>query len=431
MSAQGVFNTNDTDLEPGSTTTLALMVTNLGDGAESFVMTPTGMAAAWTTIRPANITLFGGSQESVDVEISAPRLASTTAGPVALGVRIVPNSNPDEPARAETTIHISPTTDRRVTMLQPALRNRRRAVFEMMVENQGNTQASCRMLLVEPTGRLDGEFDPPAVGVEPGGSTLVRLKVRSNRLLWDRRARSIPFIVDADQPAPRRRPEAPNTGDGTGTGTSGEATSISAKASATFIQAPVLPERLWWRLSTVALSLGALAVLWFGLVRPEIRRSADLAVSRLPVPQATVVGGGPATGTGDPALGVSTTSPVAEGSAVPGEPFSSSLPSGAAQSETSTQTYTVPAGKQLLVKQLIVQNPDGDQGTATITIGVIPFVYNLVTLDGIDANQGFVDPLQVLSGETVTFAVTCASIGRAGAASCTPSATIIGRLLDV
>jgi hypothetical protein len=53
-------------------------------------LSPTGLAAAWSTIRPAYITLFGGSQETVQVEVSPPRLASTTAGPTALGIAWYP-----------------------------------------------------------------------------------------------------------------------------------------------------------------------------------------------------------------------------------------------------------------------------------------------------------------------------------------------------
>ena len=50
-----------------------------------------------------------------------------------------------------------------------------------MVENHGNTVASCRLHLVDPTDRVDGDFDPPAVGVAPGAATLVRLKARAAR----------------------------------------------------------------------------------------------------------------------------------------------------------------------------------------------------------------------------------------------------------
>lgn len=276
MTVQAWFSGGDVDVIPGSSVVISLTVTNLGNSTESFTLSPAGLAAAWTTIRPAYVTLFGGSQELVDVEVHPPRLPGTTAGPTSLGVRIVPQSDPDGVESIETTLAVAPTFDRRIDILQPALRSRRRAVFELMIENQGNTHASCRLHLVDPTGRVDGDFDPPAVGVEPGGSTLVRLKLRATRRQWERRSRSIPFRVDADQQG-----------------------TLTAEARATLVQAPMLPERLWWRMAALLLLAGALAGAWFALIEPAIREAADDAVADRVVtaPTPTTVPGAPSTAT--------------------------------------------------------------------------------------------------------------------------------------
>ncbi|HEY0519304.1 MAG TPA: hypothetical protein VGC84_07405, partial [Ilumatobacteraceae bacterium] len=175
MAAQAWFSRSDIEVVPGTSAVFQMTIVNLGDTTESFSLAPVGLAAGWTTIRPGSVTLFGGSQEVVDIEVHPPLLPSTTAGPTALTVRIVPQSDPDDVGSSETTLQVGATYTRRLHMLQPALRARRTAVYEMMLENQGNTQASCRLHLLDPTGRVDGDFDPPAVGVEPGASSLVRL----------------------------------------------------------------------------------------------------------------------------------------------------------------------------------------------------------------------------------------------------------------
>ena len=200
MAAQAWFSRSDIEVVPGTSAVFQLTIVNLGDTTESFSLAPVGLAAGWTTIRPGSVTLFGGSQEVVDVEVHPPLLPSTTAGPTALTVRIVPQSDPDDVGSSETTLQVGPTYTRRLHMLQPALRARRSAVYEMMLENQGNTQASCRLHLLDPTGRVDGDFDPPAAGVEPGASSLIRLKVHATRLQWERRSRTVQFTIDADQP---------------------------------------------------------------------------------------------------------------------------------------------------------------------------------------------------------------------------------------
>jgi hypothetical protein len=166
----------------------------------------------------------------VDIEVFPPLLPSTTAGPTSLSVRIVPQSDPDDVRSAETTLNIAGSFDRRLDVLQPALRGRRGATYEMMLENRGNTLASCRLHLVDPSGRVEADFDPPAAGVEPGASTLIRMKLRSKGLQWERRPRTVPFRISADQPG-----------------------SPTASGSATFVQTPMVPERLLGRLMALVL----------------------------------------------------------------------------------------------------------------------------------------------------------------------------------
>lgn len=405
MTVQAWFSTSDIDVSPGASAVLSLTVANIGSATESYALGPTGLAAGWTTVRPAHITLFGGSEQTVDVEVRPPRLPSTTAGPTALGVRIVPQSEPDEVDTVETTLHVTPTYDRTINMLQPALRSRRRGVYELMLENQGNSQASCRLHLVDPTRRIDGDFDPPAVGVEPGGSTLVRLKIRATRRQWERRSRSIPFRVEADQQG------AP-----------------TVTGNATFVQAPMLPERLWWRLFTLVLLAGAGAGAWFGLLRPQIDRAAERAVAELDpiVPVTTVVG------QEQPAITTTTVADAPVEEAPEGQAFSTVLPTGAGLGERATNQYTVPEGMEFRLTDIVVQNTVNDQGVVAMRVANVPFTWDLVNLtQGFDARQQFVTPIVVHAGESVSVEVTCTEIGEEGAATCAPNVVISGELVPV
>jgi hypothetical protein len=67
-----------------------------------------------------------------------------------------------------------------------------------------------------------------------------------------------------------------------------------------------------------------------------------------------------------------------------------------------------------------------------LRVGTLPFEFDLVYLQaGIDWNQAFLSPIQVLTGETIVFEVNCAVIGQQGGTGCNPTATIIGRLVDI
>ena len=391
------------EVAPGTTAVLSLTIVNLAETTDAFVLTPVGMAAGYATIEPATLTLFGGAQETVEVVVRPPLLPSTTAGPTSLSVRMVPQRDPDNIATAETTIVIGGSYDRRINVLQPAQRGRRGAGYEMMVENKGNTLASVRLHLVDPSGRVEGEFDPPASGIEPGGSTLVRLKLRANGLQWERRPRTIPFRIDADQPG-----------------------SPTASAPATFVQAPMLPERLLGRLAGTAVVAGLLAAAWFGLVRPEIHRQADRAAGEAAPPTTLPTEVTPTTL--DQSGGVETTVvPVVdeEGSIV-----NFQLPLSIGVGQSGANQYTVPAGKVLRVTDLIIQNPQLDQGSLIVgrnSNGLL--TYNLANIYS-DVPVPLVTPLEFLANEQLTVSVTCLGVGDPTATACSPTVLVSGVLLD-
>jgi hypothetical protein len=342
------------------------------------------------------VTLFGGSQEQVLVEISPPLLSSTTAGATALTMRIVPQSDPDDISATETTLQIAPNYDRKVTMLQPAQRARRKATYEVMVDNGGNTHASCRMRLSDATGRVEADFNPPAIGVEPGGSTLVKMKLHSNRLQWERRSRTVQFTVEAEQSG------AP-----------------SASAIGTFVQVPMVPERFFGRLAWLGLIGAGLAASWFALIKPEIervaRRESRDAVAAAPVPS-TVPGAVPTS---------STISLPAE-DLLPS--VSQRLEVQAATGETITASYTVPAGQTLLVTDAVLQNPYFDGGVAVLLRDNETLFEWVLDNVQIDAPNVLISPIEVPAGSTLTLQVTCSAAGDPSLQQCQPGLLFSGRL---
>lgn len=400
MAAQAWFSRGDVDVTPGTVAVLQLTVVNLGDTTDTFVLTPAGMAAGWTTINPATLTLFGGTQQIVDVEVFPPLLPSTTAGPTSLSIRIIPQSDPDDVRSAETTLIIAGSFDRRLDVLQPALRGRRSATYEMMLENRGNTQASCRLHLIDTSGRVEAEFDPPAAGVEPGGSTLIRMKVRTKGFQWERRARTIPFRIDADQPG-----------------------SPTATSSATFVQTPMVPEQLVGRVIGLVTVVAVVLAGWFAVVKPAIRDAADTAV-REAIPETTAT----IAPTIDSLTGVTVSSsvPEAEDGTIINIPLSVSVPVG----QSDTAVYKVPAGQRLRVTDLLVQNPNDDQGSLLILRGDVPlFTFALANTFG-DVSASLVTPIELLAGEELIVQVTCTSQGDQTLTTCFQNVFVSGLLLS-
>ena len=122
----------------------------------------------------------------------------------------------------ETIIAVSAFDDRRITVLQPLQRGRRRATYEFLLENHGNNLASCRLHLVDASqrrrvirpacrGRGAGIKRPRAAQAARQAQLLPapsagRLRDRSHRARARARHRAGDADPAADDPGPHDRP---------------------------------------------------------------------------------------------------------------------------------------------------------------------------------------------------------------------------------
>lgn len=404
MSAQVWFAQEELTVEPGESTSLSLAVENVGDRTESYTVIPSGLTAGWTTVTRPNITLFGGSRDVVEVVVRPPAIHSTTAGATSLTLRVIPQDDPDDAVIAETILDVAPFDDRRITTLQPVQRARRRATYEFMVENHGNNLASCRLHLVDASERVDGTFDPPAVGVAPGSASLVRLNLRTKFRLFRRSERQLDFEIEATEP--EHEP---------------------ASGRATLIQPPTVSARSVGRFAAVAATIGAIALAWFGVVRPELRDAADRAVDDRIQELSTAA---PTT------VAVSTTVPeeVEEpGAAVQvaeiGDPVSYRIAVDVGIAQERSESVSIPPDSNFRLTDVVLQNPNGDLGTAQLLRnGDVLYEWDLAAMNTANEFQPRVSPIPFDSGDNLVLAVICDAAGRPSGTGC-EIATLLGGVL--
>jgi len=413
VSVHAWFSNDDVDVDPGSSITTALSIKNLADSTKSYTIIPSGLHAGWLRVDKGNLTLFAGSLEVIDVVITPPRLPTTTAGPTVVGVRVVPTSDPDDASIAETTLAIGSFDDRRVTALQTVMRARRRANYEFMVENHGNSLASCRLRLVDASRRIDGEFDPPAVGVTPGGASLVRFKARARRGLFRRDTRTLDFEVEAEQPD-----------------------HDPSSTALALVQPPTIPRAAIGRLAGVALLITAAAVAWFGVVRPEIRNAAaervddrleqfETVVEQLANANDSVVPTLP----NDDDTGAAGSGP----SATPdeGEPDFVRLVLTPTTANTADTVFTVDDGRLFDVTDVRLENANNDTGRATLSVnGDEVFSWSLANVRG-SVFEPRITPIRLEPGDNLTFSVRCETVGSPGIGTCVNAVNIGGRVIEI
>ncbi len=408
VSVQVWFAQEEISMRPGESTSLSLEVENVGDKTESYTIIPAGLTAAWTTVTRPNITLFAGSRDLVEVVVRPPAIHSTTAGPTALSVRVIPQGAPDDAVVAETIAAVQSFDDRRITTLQPVQRGRRRRTYEFMVENHGNNLASCRLHLVDASNRVDGSFDPPAVGVAPGAASLVRLQLRAKSGLFRRAERQLDFEIEATEPD-----HEPATG------------------RATLMQTPTIPARLAWQVVMFGAAGAAIVAAWFGVVRPElhdaVEREVDDQIEELAaltvdtVPE--VVDTLPPDETTDAAAAIV----IDEG-----EPVAYRIAIDVGITQQRSESISVAPDSRFLLTDVVLQNPNGDLGTAQLLRNAdIIYEWDLGSMSSANEFQPRISPLPFDPGDNLVLAVECDVAGQTTGTGCEIAALLGGRLVPV
>ncbi len=421
VSVQAWFASDDISVAPGETLSVTLTVHNMGPGIETFSIVPAGVRASWLRIQHSSVTLAAGDRKNITVEIEPPLLPTTTSGPTPIGVRIIPSDDPDADLTIDTTIDVGTFEDRRILALQPVQRARRRAVYEFMVDNRGNGLASCRLRLIDPSGRVDGSFDPPAVGVAPGSSSLVQLRSRAKHGFFRRATRTLDFEVHAEQQG-----------------------IDPAIGHFSFVQPPTLPGAVLGRALMLALILGAAALAWFGVVRPEIRDAADAAVddriTELEAAEETV----PTTSAdseeidGSDVLTPVTVEDVAsEDEPAPeitvplGEPTFFRLTVAAPLTQAVSDSRTIPDGQLFDMTDVRIENPYNDDGIATLLVNGDPvYFWSLENVRG-QYFEPSITPVRLQPGDNITFTVRCDGISDPSRTTCTNAINVGGTARDV
>ena len=258
--------------------------------------------------------------------------------------------------------------------------------------------------LVDASGRVDGSFDPPAVGVAPGSSSLVRLKLRARRSFFRRAERQVDFEIEATEPE-----HEPATG------------------RATLIQPSTIPARTIGR---VALALAGIAVVvgaWYWVVRPEIRDAADRAVADRVDEFAPTVS--------TIATTTTTTLPVvvddpAVTPATVGEPVSYRIAVDVGITQERSESMSVPPDSQFLMTDLVLQNPNGDLGTAQLLRnGDVLYTWDLGAMNSANEFQPRVSPLPFAPSDNIVLSVSCEAAGKPSGTGCEVAVLLGGTLV--
>jgi hypothetical protein len=207
------------------------------------------------------------------------------------------------------------------------------------------------------------------------------------------------------------------------------------------LQEAAIPAWVGKAAALVVLAAIALTALWFTVLKPVVRDAATGAANQALNAAGIPTGGGSGGGPGGGGGGASPSGSTAGGGSSPnGGSSASSSPS--ATTPTTPVGPTLPAPiafavdlksnghltaashQMYTVTDLVLQNPNGDTGSLTITRGGNTLISTRME-NFRDYDLHFVTAITVGSGQSLTISVTCDKPG-GGATSCSPAVLVSG-----
>src|SRR5580765_3358517 len=253
MSASATVPASPLVAQPGGEVSVFVQVRNTGDIVDQYHFEVLGEAAEWAALEPGELSLFPDAEGEIKLTFRPPRDATTAAGAIPFGLKVISKENPEDSSVAEGVLEIGEFMDSGAELLPRTSRGRLAGKHELAFDNRGNTRLNARLSATDPDHKLRFRFAPPAIVSEPGTATFVKVAVRPKRkFLWGR-PKTLPFKVFIEPEG-----EMPVAVDGT------------------MFQEQLIPKMA----GALAAVLGLLALAWVFLLKPSIEDTAKTAAQK-------------------------------------------------------------------------------------------------------------------------------------------------------
>lgn len=194
------ISTSTLDLDPGGEVFCEVRVRNGGDEVEGYVLEVVGDAARYASVEPASLTVYPHEQEVATVRVAAPRSSALPAGPLAMGVRVIPSQRPGDTVVPEATVQVRSFRDSAASLTPKTSRGRFGSRHALVLENRGNAPLDFELEASDPDEALRLAVRPRQGVVQPGTAAVCRVSARPEQRVWRGAPRLQPFAVAVHVP---------------------------------------------------------------------------------------------------------------------------------------------------------------------------------------------------------------------------------------
>ena len=195
-----VLSPSSVSVAPGGDAVCTVTIRNSSAVVESFVVTVLGDAAGWATVTPATVSLFPGTDGSVEVRFRPPRASSPQAGPVDFAVRVAA-TQADDSTVEEGIVEIQPFVELTAHITPRTSEAKRKAKHVVAVDNKGNAPVTVSVTAADPDEALAFEATPSTLTIAPGDSEAASIGVAARSGFARGPAQHRPFQATITPPA--------------------------------------------------------------------------------------------------------------------------------------------------------------------------------------------------------------------------------------
>lgn len=162
---------------PGEPTIMRAMLSNISSTIDQIEVVVDGVPSAWVSGPAGPVQVAPGAQMPVLLSIVVPRTGEGKAGDYEVTIRARSRNHPNVERTAAAVWTIQPFGAASMTITPATATARTKADYRIVIDNQGNQQASCDFRGEDEGQTLSYSFRPAAVNVEPGQQATVTATV--------------------------------------------------------------------------------------------------------------------------------------------------------------------------------------------------------------------------------------------------------------
>lgn len=200
MSVLATIEPSDLRVEAGTESSLVVRVRNRGSIVDQFDIHVVGPTAGWAVVDPPSLRLFPDKEGEARVTFRPPRAPEPNADTYPFGVAVRAAADPSAATVEEGHIVVAPFVQLASQVAPQTSRGSRAGSHALTIKNIGNAVAEVTVTASDPDQLLNFEVTPERVGLRPGGSTVVRARVKPKSTFFMGASKRVPFQLQVDEP---------------------------------------------------------------------------------------------------------------------------------------------------------------------------------------------------------------------------------------